>query len=369
MKINKLNLKNFRNYSNIEIKFNKGMNIFIGDNAQGKTNLLEAIEILALTKSHRTINNDFIKFNNSKCIIKGVIKKDKYIEKLEINYNNLDRKLLFNNSIIRKVYEYISLFQVIIFTPDDLDILKGSPNIRRNLLNIELSQISKKYIYSYNEYNKILKLRNEFLKKFNNNSNNKIYLDILTDKLIEKAIVIYKIRNEFIDNINSKILKIYKEISDCNQLYIKYMPNLELNLNDDLDIKNKLKNIFSISFNKEINYGITLYGPHRDDFCFILNGNNLKNYGSQGQQKLAVLSLKLAEVDIFYNYSNYYPVLLFDDIFSEFDIKKRNKILNYINNKKIQSVITTTDLKNISKKYLDDAEIFVVKDGKIESKV
>ena len=370
MKVSKISLVNFRNYSNISINLGEKMNIFVGDNAQGKTNILEAITILALTKSHRVgTNPNIIQFNKKKCQLKGNIKKDRIISKLEVEITDEYKKLRINKTDIKKVADYISFLNVIVFTPDDLEIIKGSPSIRRNLLNIQLSQISKVYLNTYNEYNKILKTRNEYLKiLFNNSIADKTYLDILTDKLIEKAVIIYKKRKEYIDLINNSIDDYYKDISNDNGIKIVYLPNIDIVSYDDETILSNLKDKFSKNYNKELNYGMTMYGPHRDDFYFDYKGNDLKYFGSQGQQKLAILSFKLSEIPIFVNLGGSEPVLLLDDIFSELDIKKRNRLLKIINLNGIQSIITTTDLKNINKKYLTDAYVYEVKQGNIERK-
>ena len=370
MKISKINLFGFRNYLNVDISFGKNMNIFVGDNAQGKTNILEGITILALTKSHRIgVSPNIIMFNKNKCKINGVVKKDKIISKLEIEITEDNKKLRVNKTDIKKVADYISYLNIIIFTPDDLEIVKGSPNVRRNLLNIQLSQISKEYLKSINEYNKLLKTRNEYLKViFQNNIADKAYLDIITDKLIEKAIVIYQKRKEYIDFININIDKNYSEISNDSGLSIKYVPNIEFDDYEYETIRKKMKHIYKKNYMKELNYGMTVYGPHRDDFYFIYNDKDLKYYGSQGQQKVAILSFKLSEIPIFKEYCGTLPVLLLDDIFSELDIKKRNKLLKMIGSDDIQSIITTTDLRNINKKYIDNAYVFNVKNGVVERK-
>lgn len=370
MKISKISLVNFRNYSNITVNLCDGMNIFIGDNAQGKTNILESIVILALTKSHRVGNNpNIIQFNKSKCIIKGTIKKNNIISKLEVSVTDTDKITKINQTEIKKIADYISNLNVIIFTPDDLDIIKGSPSIRRNLLNIQLSQISKVYLNTYNEYNKILKTRNEYLKiLFSSSVADKKYLNVITDRLIEKAVIIYSKRKEYIDLINEKINDYFEDISNTSGLKIVYLPNVEFESYDDVKIKETLKSIFDKNYLKELNYGMTMFGPHRDDFMFEFTGNDLKFFGSQGQQKLAVLSFKLAEIDIFDVMTGSLPVLLLDDIFSEFDLKKQNKLLKLIKSRNIQSILTTTNIKGINKKYLDDSYIYEVKNGKIERK-
>lgn len=367
MIIKNLKLNNFRNYSSLKVDLNEKMNIFIGDNAQGKTNILESICVLALTKTYKNgVEPNLIYFGMNNCKIQGKIKKDKLINKLEIIISNESKKIKVNNQDIKKISDYISNLNIIMFTPDDLEIIKGSPNIRRNLLNMELSQISNKYLNTYNEYNKVLKMRNEYLKLLLTSSiADKQYLDIITDKLIEKAIIIYKERNKYLNYINDYINEIYSNITGNSFLKVIYEPNIEFNSFDDNDLRTVLKETYKKFYKKELNYGMTMYGPHRDDFSFFLNDNNMKLFCSQGQQKLAILSFKLSEISFFKEYSGQQPVLLLDDIFSELDIKKRNKLLEYINDD-IQSIITTTDLKNIRKKSLENAYVFEIKNGEIE---
>ena len=368
MKISSLGLVHFRNYSKTNLSFGPKMNIFVGDNAQGKTNILEAITILALTKSHRVgISPNIIQFGQNKAKISGSIKREKILTKLSVELTEDTKKCLVNQTPIKKIADYISNLNVIVFTPDDLDIVKGSPAIRRNLLNIQLCQLSKDYLKTYNEYNKLLKTRNEYLKiLFNNSIADTNYLDIITDKLIDKAIFIYQKRKEYIDLINLHINDSFYEISGEKGLSVQYITNV---LFDDYEyetIRKKLKHTFKKNYLKELNYGMTIYGPHRDDFVFNYQDNDLKFFGSQGQQKVAVLSFKLSEIPIFKDISGTYPVLLLDDIFSELDIKKRNKLLKMIQFDDIQSIITTTDLKNIQKRYLEDAYIYSVFNGSIE---
>ena len=356
--------------SAINIVLGEKMNVFIGNNAQGKTNILEAITMLALTKSHRVgVNPNIIMFNKKKTQIKGVVKNNKILSKLEIIVTEEGKFLKVNQTDIKKVADYISNLNVIVFTPDDLEIIKGSPNIRRNLLNIQLSQISKIYLNTYNEYNKLLKTRNEYLKiLFSNSIADKTYLDIITEKLIEKAIIIYQKRKEYIDLINSKINMYYEDIAEISGLKVVYIPNIEIDSYETKNIEALLRKKFSKNYNKELNYGMTMYGPHRDDFSFLLNDKDLKFFGSQGQQKMAILAYKLSEIPIFCELCGSKPLLLLDDIFSELDIKKRNKLLKFLGEENVQTVITTTDLKNISKKYLNSAYIYEVKNGNVERK-
>lgn len=369
MKITKVNLLNFRNYDKLDITLNAGMNIFIGNNAQGKTNILESIVLLALTKSHRLGNEEsLVKFGKSRAKIKGKVRQEKIIRELEIDLDSTGKSLFVNRTSMRKLSDYISNLNIISFTPDDLEIIKSSPSVRRNILNIQLSQLSKKYLNTYNEYNKLLKTRNEYLKVLlTNNIADRKYLDIITDRLIEKAIIIYRFRKEYVDHINKNISLIYKDIASDGNLFVEYSNNVEIFSYAEDELREVLSKTYLNNYKKELNYGVTLYGPHRDDLSFILDDKDLKIYGSQGQQRLAVICFKLSEISIFDEYCGTKPVLLFDDVLSELDIKKRNKLLKYISSD-IQSIVTTTDLKNIQRKYLDDAFIFEVKAGKITRK-
>lgn len=366
MILDNLKLLNFRNYDLQEIKFDKKMNILIGNNGEGKTNILESIIILALTKSFRNREDvNLIKFGKLKTKIQGKVKTGKTSKNLAIDITEGGKKLFINKKEIRRLSDYISNLNIIVFTPEDLNIIKGAPSLRRNLLNIELSQLSKKYLNTYNEYNKILKTRNEYLKLlFTSSVADKKYLDILTDKLIEKAVIIIMMRNNYIKKINESISNIYKEISKSDDLIVKYVPNVEFNEYTEEKIGEELRNIYQKNYLKELNNKMTLYGPHRDDLEFYIKEKNLKFFSSQGQQRLAIISYKLSEIAIFEEKLGTTPVLLFDDIFSELDLKKRNRLLEFLN-KDIQSIITTTDVKNINKKYLTQSTIFEIKNGNL----
>jgi len=365
MYIKKLKLNNFRNYKSLNFTLTKGINIIYGENAQGKTNLLESIYVLGLTKSHRSfIDNSLIKNNEEYLTIEGIINNEKIDNKFNIYIDNKTKILKFNNNNLKKISDYISLINIIIFYPDDLELIKGSPIERRKFINLELSQLNKNYFMILNEYNKILKIRNEYLKKLNKKlTNDKKYLEILTDYLIDKSIMIYKLRNKFINKTNEYCSSIYKDIMNIEGFYIKYKPNI------DIDLKNKnLKEYLKKEYINKINYDIknnsTSIGPHKDDFEFYLNDKNLKYYGSQGQQRIAVLALKLSEIEIFKKYKETTPILLLDDIFSELDDKKKNNLLKYIN-KNIQTIITTTDLNNLDEKLIRKSKLFNIKNGNI----
>lgn len=348
------------------MKLDKHLNIFIGNNAQGKTNILESIYVLALTKTHRVgVENNLIKIGESKAIISGSIKKNNLINDLRIELIPDDKKVFFNETEVRKLSNYIGNLNVIMFSPDDLDILKKSPNIRRNYLNIELSQLDPTYIKYLNEYNKLLKNKNEYLKSINiNDYKEDLYLDTLNHELVERACKIFEARTKYIDLINSKINFIFNRITKLENLSITYDYGFELDSYDVTNYKVILTNKIKDNTRREILQGMSLYGPHRDDFSFNLGDIDLKFYGSQGQQRIAVISFKLAEIEIFKEILKDEPVLLLDDIFSEIDIRKRNQLLKYID-ENVQTIITTTDIKNINKKVVEQAKVFEVHDGNV----
>ena len=368
MIIRSLKFNNFRNYDKFAVTLGSKMNIFIGNNGSGKTNILEAVSILGLTKSFRnTLEADFIKFGKKKASLMARVIKDEQLKDLKVEFLEKEKNIYVDSKKIKKYADYISNLNVVIFTPFDLEIIKGSPSVRRNLLNVSLSQLSFRYLVTYNEYNKLLKTRNEYLKiLYTNGIADKTYLDVLTDKLVEKAVVIYKLRSEYIDKINTRISDIYNYITDTTSVVkIEYRPNLALKSFSEDDLRSVLINTYKVNYRRELQAGMTLFGPHRDDFCFCLDGVDMKCFASLGQQKCGVLAYKLSSIPIFKEYRSTNPVLLLDDIFSELDITKRNRVLKYINSD-IQSIITTTDLKNISKTTLKDAVIFKVENGRVE---
>ena len=368
MILRKINLINFRNYKKVNINFDKNTNIIIGDNAQGKTNILESIYFLALTKSYRTQDMNLINKECEFTKVKGELKDDRVFKTLEIYLSKEEKKVSINSNKIKNISDYITNMNVILVSPEDINILQGSPQERRNFLNIELSQISKNYIKKYNEFNKILKIRNNYLKLMYQSSNtDKRYLDSITENLIEREIDIYLERKQFIDQINERVEDIYKNITGRDSFKVVYKTNVDINKFNKDEIREILIKKYNSSLNKEIEQGMTLYGPHRDDLEFYIGEDDIKTFGSQGQQKVAIIAIKLCEIEIFKKMTNSYPILLLDDIFSELDIKNRNKLINYINDE-VQVIITSNDTKGISKKFLENAKIFKVINGNIQER-
>ena len=369
MIIKKINLLNFRNYHKVSVNFDKRINIIIGDNAQGKTNILESIYFLALTKSYRTIDMNLINHEFDFTRVKGEVKEDKLVKNLEVFINKDEKKVFINSNEIRKIADYITNMNVILVSPEDINILQGSPADRRNFLNIELSQISKNYINKYNEFNKILKIRNNYLKLMYQSANkDRRYLDSITENLIEREIDIYIERKKFVDLINEQVGDIYKDITGKDNFKIVYKTNIDIDSFKKDDLREVLSKKYNSSLDKEIEQGMTLYGPHRDDLEFYLGEDDIKVFGSQGQQKVGIIALKLSEIKIFKEITNSYPILLLDDIFSELDVKTRNKLVKYID-EDVQVIITSNDTKGISKQFLEQAKIFKVTNGNIQERV
>lgn len=369
MILRKVKLINFRNYKKLSLNLDKKINIFIGDNAQGKTNILESIYFLALTKSYRTVDQNLIRKEAVAAKVNGEIKDKSIYRSMSVEISKDSKIVRINNNEVKKISDYITNLNVILISPEDISIIQGTPAERRNFLNIELSQLSRNYIKKYNEFNKLLKIRNNYLKMLYKSSNpDRRYLDSVTDNLIEREVDIYKERKMFIDKINERITQIFENITGKKNFKVKYETNVEFSEFTDKCISDTLKERYNRNYMKEVENGMTIYGPHRDDLSFTLDNDDIKLYGSQGQQKVATIALKLSEIDIFKEVKDSYPIILLDDIFSELDTKSRNKLIGYIN-RDIQVVITSNDTKGLNKKFLDIAKISKVVNGNVIEKV
>lgn len=360
MKIDSLSLMNFRNYETLNISFGN-LNIIYGLNGSGKTNIVEAIYMLALTKSFR-INNDkiMIKKGKIKAKIKGNVLKKNDENEFGVEISNDGKIVTINGEKQDKVSDYVSRINVILFNPSDTRLIDDAPSERRKMLNIEISQIYKEYLVVLTNYQRILKQRNFYIRgMYINGSYTSEYLDILTKKLVEYGKVICKYRQDFIDNINKYITSNYEKIFGSGTLKIRYVSTFKNKSEDDLIKK------FKDNYQKELSVGKTLEGIHHDDIMFILDNNNLKEWGSEGQRKNAIISFKLAEINVINEIKNYYPILILDDLFSELDKEKITNLLGMLD-RNVQTFITTTDLKNISKKVIKDAKKIKVCDGAIE---
>ena len=338
MFIEKIKLKNFRNYIEQEIKLNNGINLFYGNNAQGKTNIIESIFLCSMGKSFRARRDkEIINFNKNETQIE--IKYTKKDREGKIKYIIGENKNIFINNIqIKKMSEILGNINIVLFSPEDINIIKDGPSNRRKFLNMMISQLRPNYIYNYNLYLKTLEQRNIYLKNVNNENKNNDLLDIYDEKLAEYASIINKYREEFINKIKEKIETIHKKVTDNKEtIKIKYI--------SDCFEKEKYINDLKNNRNQDILKGYTSLGIHRDDIYFFINGKKIDTYGSQGQQRTSILSLKLTELEIIKDEIGEYPILLLDDFMSELDEERRLNFLKSIENTQI--IITCTDDINI----------------------
>ena len=367
MKINKLNLRNFRNYIDLDIEFNDKLNIIIGNNAQGKTNILEAIYFLSITKSFLSVHDKTLIYKDKEFSrVSGDIISSGFKKNLSVLINNEGKKIEVNQKIIKRHIDYLGNLRVIIFSPDDIRLLKDSPGNRRKFLNIELSQLYDKYVKILAEFNIILKQRNEYLKIVKNGNYNEEYFNILNEKYVDLSVSIYIYRSNFINKINEYIGDKYYYISGDNGLIVRYTSDIEVSDRNTMK-SNMLNRLFEVK-SREIMYGNTMIGPHKDNFSFYLNENNLSLYGSQGQLKMSILALKMAEIDVFKSITSETPILLLDGIFSELDIEKRNKLIKFLNDD-VQTIMTTTDLSEIDDELVRIANIYKIENGHIIDRI
>ncbi len=357
MKIQHLKLLNFRNFEKMEIDFSPSYNIIYGNNGSGKTNLVESIYVLALTKSFRgSVDKVLIMNNKDVCRIEGTI-TDMYSNDYKIIIKDGGKKVKINNNKIDKLSDYISKISIVLFNPDDLRFIKDSPSIRRKAINLEISQINNVYLKNLNNYNRLLKQRNSYLKTMNINANTSSdYLNILTKKLLDVGEKIYLSRKKYIDLLNERIGEFYSNICGISDLSLEYQSDFK-----NFDSEKILKK-YKANLNRDIILGKTMIGIHHDDIKFNFMGYNIRDYGSEGQQKNAIIAYKLAELEVFYKIRNNYPILILDDLFSELDRSKINNILNLIN-EKIQTFITTTEIDKINNNILQRSKLFMVNDG------
>ena len=341
MYVKKLKLSGFRNYISEEFEFLPDTNILYGNNAQGKTNALEALYLFSIGKSFRTQQDrELINFGENFTRLTVEFNDKTRTNEIEIVIRRDRKKQIKINEIpISKMGDLIGKFNVILFSPDELNLTKGSPNARRKFLDIALSQMRPKYYHILRNYNKVLEQRNNLIKKLrvNPQTSAKETLFIWNEKLSEYGMSIIEYRKSFVEKLNEFSKKIHYEISG-EDFEIKYKSSFE----NKEEFKEKLNN----SIDKEIDQGFTLYGPHRDDLDIYTENKDIKTYGSQGQHRSAVLALKLAQADIIFEDTGEYPVLLLDDIMSELDSARRAYLAGKIKNKQV--VITCTDADEIA---------------------
>lgn len=359
MIIKRLELADYRNYATLDLEFDKGTNILYGDNAQGKTNILEAIYMAATTKSHKgSKDKEMIGFGKEEAHIRTYLEKEGVGTRVDMHLRKAGSKgIAIDGQKIKKAAELLGLCNVVFFSPEDLSIIKNGPAERRRFVDMELCQLDSFYLYNLNHYNKIVNQRNKLLKDMYMNPKLKDTLAIWDSQLVSFGSKIVERRKLFVDQLNEIIYEIHKKLSGGKEeLIISYEPDVaieefekSLRYNQDRDIRMKQTSI----------------GPHRDDFAFLNKDVDIRKYGSQGQQRTAALSLKLSEIELVKKIAKDTPILLLDDVLSELDSNRQNYLLNSIGD--IQTIITCTGLEEFVNNRFEVNKIYKVKNGVVTS--
>ncbi|MGL5381552.1 DNA replication/repair protein RecF [Clostridium sp.] len=359
MYIKKLQMLNYRNYKMLDINLGKNVNVFMGDNAQGKTNILEAMHYCAFAKSHRTSKDrELIYWNSDNAYISVTVGRERLDKRIDISILKDGRKAIRINKVkVTKIGELFGNFNVVMFSPEDLKIIKDSPGIRRKFIDMELCQLNSRYYYNLVQYNKVLNERNMLLK---NRDIDEEILEIYDIQLVKYGYDIIIDRLNYMDKLNLYGKEIHNDISSGKEdIEFKYISTIR-------DLNNVEDNFYQLlkkNRKKDIEKRITSIGPHRDDFSVLINDVDTKSFGSQGQQRSAVLTIKFSSLKIIKELTGEYPVLLLDDVLSELDFSRKRYVLRTI--REIQTVITCTGIEDLTD-YLDErSKVFKVKDGEI----
>lgn len=357
MYVNSLELSNYRNYHQLSIEFDSGINILYGDNAQGKTNILEAIYISGTTKSHRgTKDRDIILFGEDEAHIRLNLTKNDVGHRIDMHLRkNKNKGVAVDGQSIKKSGELFGITHMIFFSPEDLSIIKNAPSERRRFLNLELCQLNKIYHYNYVNYNKALNQRNMLLKQIYSDKSLMETLDMWDASLMQYGKCIIEERELFIKQLNHIVKEIHLHLTGRKeQIMICYEKNVSAADYEDV-MKSKRE--------MDLRYQSTQTGPHRDDICFYVNDIDVRKYGSQGQQRTAALSLKLAEIELVKHMIHDTPILLLDDVMSELDHNRKNYLLDSI--KDIQTIVTCTGYDDFIKSRLKINRIYKVVNGNV----
>lgn len=357
MIIKSLKLKNFRNYNLLKIDFNHATNIFYGDNAQGKTNILEAVYLSGTTKSHRgTKDRDMIQFEKEEAHIEAIIDKRGVPFQIDMHLKkNSPKGIAINKIPIKKASELFGIVHLVFFSPEDLNIIKNGPSERRRFMDLELSQIDKLYLNDLSNYNRVLNQRNRLLKDIAFNSMLKDTLDVWDTQLAVYGSKIIDRRNKFIYQINEIIKEIhFKLTGNKEEISLMYEPNVRKSEFEEVIFRNR---------ERDLKMKSTTSGPHKDDICFLANRLDIRKFGSQGQQRTAALSLKLSEIELIKSVIKDTPILLLDDVLSELDKNRQNYLLESIYD--IQTLVTCTGLDEFVSKNFSINKVFQIKEGQI----
>ena len=368
MKLTELNLHHFRNYDEAQVEFSPQINVLIGENAQGKTNLLESIYVLAMTRSHRTNNDrELIEFGKDAAQIKGTVQRELDSLKLELDIGKHGKKAKANHLEKARLSEYLGQLNVILFAPEDLALVKGAPTVRRRFIDMEFGQVSPKYLHDLTQYRDILKQRNRYLKQLQSHeAQDQLYLEVLSEQLAAVGGAIISQRVKFLSELEGYAQELHQSITQGREnLTFEYSSAVkDASALTEVELSEALMDLYRQNQSKEIFQGTTLYGPHRDDVRFLINHKNVQTYGSQGQQRTTALSVKLAEIDLMKNQTGEYPILLLDDVLSELDGARQTHLLKTIQDK-VQTFLTTPGLSDVARNLIKEPRIFHIRDGQI----
>lgn len=357
MIIKSIELADYRNYESLKLQFDKKTNILYGDNAQGKTNILEAIYVAATTKSHKgSKDKEIINFDKEEAHIRTYIEKENLETRVDMHLRKSKSKgIAVDGKKLKKAADLLGLCNVVFFSPEDLGIIKNGPAERRRFIDMELCQLDSIYLYNLNNYNKIVNQRNKLLKDMYMNPDLKETLNIWDMQLVSYGSKIIERRRVFVDQLNEIIYDIHKKLSgDKEELRIVYEPNVEVE-----DFEKSMRD----RQDRDIRAKMTTVGPHRDDFSIMVGQVDIRRFGSQGQQRTAALSLKLSEIELVKKITKDSPVLLLDDVLSELDSSRQNYLLNSIGD--IQTIITCTGLEEFVNNRFEINRVFRVTEGTV----
>jgi DNA replication and repair protein RecF len=370
MQLKSIELHRFRNYDSLQLQIGSGVNIFIGPNAQGKTNLLEAIHVLALTKSHRTSKDrELIGWNATSALVRAELERRHGNVKLELQLTGQGKKAKLNGLEQRKLSGYVGSLNVVLFAPEDLDIVKGAPGVRRRFMDMEIGQVHPGYLHDLQQYQKVLQQRNNYLKSTDISRSSDDLLAVWNEQLATYGVKMIKKRKNFIYQLQQWAEKIHAGITaGSERLEVGYKPSFGgedgASSEDETSLFQQFMIKLTQSKEQDFRRGMTTSGPHRDDLTFTINGKDVQSFGSQGQQRTAALSLKLAELELMREEIGEYPVLLLDDVLSELDQKRQTQLIETFQSR-VQTFITTTGLESVNMSRLRDAAVFHVQNGSL----
>jgi DNA replication and repair protein RecF len=371
MHVINMQLRHYRNYESLNLAFSPLTNVFVGQNAQGKTNILESILMLAVAKSHRTNKDqEMIRWDQETASVCADVYRDQRRYKLELHLLKKGKKVLINGIEKRKLSDFVGYLNTVLFAPEDLTLVKGSPQIRRRFMDLEIGQMNPQYLYNLTQYQKVLHQRNNILKQETTlSSKSKVLLSIWDEQLIDFGSKIVLKRLDFLKKLQNYANQIQQRISGGKETltltYASSVPITEQNGEQDIqlaDLKKRYEKAMEQKLPQDIHKGITSVGPHRDDIQISIHGRPVDIYGSQGQQRTAALSMKLAEIDLIYDEVGEYPVLLLDDVLSELDESRQLQLVQSMG-EKVQTFITTTTTHGLESFLKNKSEVFYVDSG------